>query len=288
MNLVFDIGGMSLKVVVFDQEEIIYRNNFQYEINTDAKEILNQIIDEIIFVKNKFEIKNICISCPGKIDSASGEISGLSAIKSLNEYNFKKIIESKFEIDTFIDNDANCATIAEIKKGNAVNKKSGFAMIIGSGIGGAVFINGEIYNGWNGCSGDFGYMVDHISEGEVINFSSTASMNALEKNYLKACNSKKTGRDIFNLYSEDKVAKECIDEMIVTLAKYIINISVVLNPEIVLIGGAVSQNAFFINELKAKVKTLITKIGLPISIEIKECKYFNDSNLIGANNLVKD
>ncbi|WP_422397542.1 ROK family protein [Spiroplasma endosymbiont of Labia minor] len=67
-------------------------------------------------------------------------------------------------MSTFIENDANCAAIAELISGNAKFCSNGFLFIMGTGIGGAVIINNKLYKGINFAPGDFGYSINNIEK----------------------------------------------------------------------------------------------------------------------------
>ncbi|WP_425443404.1 ROK family protein [Spiroplasma floricola] len=73
----------------------------------------------------------MCISNSGVINSGIGEITGLSAIIDLHKINFKTSLFKKYKIPVFIENDSNCAALAELKLGNAKYAKNSVVILIG-------------------------------------------------------------------------------------------------------------------------------------------------------------
>ncbi|WP_084676575.1 ROK family protein [Spiroplasma taiwanense] len=122
-----------------------------------------------------------------------------------------------------------------------------------------------------------------IDNEQYLNMSSFCGMNALENNYFQKINNKKTGKKIYDLYEIDNEAKKAIDEQIFNLAKLIINTSFVIDPQIFIIGGAVSKNSLFINLLNEKITKLYKMSAIEQKFNVVVCKFYNDSNIIGAS-----
>ncbi|AVP48984.1 ROK family protein [Williamsoniiplasma luminosum] len=287
MNLVLDIGGMSTKIAICDNNnKFIYRHNFSYpnliSIDVLVRELEQRIFD--IILTNK--IDNICISSPGNVNPVSGEIKGLSAIQGLETFNFKLTWEPKFKLPVFIDNDANCAAIAELEYGNAKNEKNVVVIVIGTGVGGSLIIDGKIHRGNHFFAGEYGYLLNtKYGNDRYLNVSQSIGIANLIQSFKKRTNKEVNGEQIYDLYNTDNDAKTVVEEMIHNTSKLIYNLSFIIDPDLILIGGAISKNILFINLVNKELKTLYKKIGLEPQFLIKSCKYYNDSNLIGANML---
>ncbi|WP_269077213.1 ROK family protein [Spiroplasma taiwanense] len=93
---------------------------------------------------------------PGIINPKTGEVSGISAILEREKINFKFLIASKFNIPVFVENDANCAGIAEMIYGHGKNYQNAAFLIVGTGIGGTIFLNNKIFRGQNFLAGELG------------------------------------------------------------------------------------------------------------------------------------
>ncbi|PTD31245.1 ROK family protein [Mycoplasma leachii] len=287
MVLVFDVGGMSTKIALIDSktDQFIIKDQIIYSNFINGQSLLFEIKKKINQFKNN-NLKAICISSCGIINSISGEISGSSAIKDYYLINYKKDLK-EFNIPVFIENDANCAAICESEMGVVKNNKNAVFLVIGTGIGGAIIINKMLYKGSNLFAGEFGCSLVKIQNNQHINVSESYSAKAIETNYFTLTNKKLTAKEIFNKYKEDNIAKKVINKTINGLCKLMINITAIIDPEVFVIGGAISQNQLFINLLNKKFKKYMIISNINLNIKIKPAMFFNDANIYGAYLLYK-
>lgn len=268
--LVFDIGGTSIKIGLLNEKGIILEKN---RVKTpdnylDFLKILNENIS-----KYEFEIKGICFSSPGTIDKKTGEITGISAIPYIHKNNFCKYLYKKYKIKVSIENDANCSSLGEIYFSNNKYKIAVF-LVIGTGIGGSIIINNQIFSGNKNEAGEFGYIL--LNKKKENNFSKNTLINISNK-LKKEINIDIDTYELLEKYF-NKISPfyELVKESFENLAIGIYNIKYMIDPEVIIIGGAISSNIKYIEEIKKYVQKL------NVSIEIKSCKYNNDSNLLGA------
>ncbi|QGS52276.1 ROK family protein [Spiroplasma tabanidicola] len=284
-NLCFDVGGMSTKVALFENCEIIKRDKIEYGKLINSMELLEKII---FYIENFIDLKslnNISIASPGVVDVNSGWITGLSAIADNDKINMKKELQKKFNKKVFIENDAKCAALAEINVGNGKKYQNLFLFVIGTGIGGAVIINKKIYKGSKLAAGEFGCVLEKLDKNEFHNGSHYGGMYNLEYKYKNISGKAKSGKEIYNLYAKDELCKNLINEQIFQIAKLIINTNFVLDADAVLVGGAISANDLFIDLLNKKLTELYFLSGMQKNIVLDRCKFTNDANIIGANQL---
>lgn len=199
------------------------------------------------------------------------------------------LISHSTGMEVYIENDANCAALAELWLGNAKAYHDVIFVVIGSGIGGAIVKDRKIHYGKHLHGGEFGYMLvkKEPNSNRYMNWSETSSTYALIENVAKR---KKvpieslTGEEIFKLANEKD--RDCIielEEWYHTLAIGLFNLQYIYDPEIILIGGGVSENESLITELNKRVHELVINNGyakvMPL---INKCYFHNDANLIGA------
>ncbi|AXK50815.1 ROK family protein [Spiroplasma alleghenense] len=287
MNYVFDIGGMSTKYEIYDKKTKVKEGNVVYKKFIDEKEI-QAIINQII-VENKtdFKVGAIAISSPGIINPETGEISGLAAIENYHLVNWKKEL-SKWTDKVYVENDANCAALAELFSGNAQKVNNAIFLIVGTGIGGSVIINKKLFRGSHLQAGEIGCNLEFIENKEFKNSSTQCSTNALINFYEKLTKNKITGEEILEKYHEDGNAKKAVDQMVFNLSKLIMNSSFLIDPQLVLIGGGISKNNLFIALLIKQIDELYKLTELKRQFEIKSCYYYNEANLIGALSLIEE
>lgn len=276
MYLVFDIGGSSTKYALIENEKIVKKESAKSLPTMD--EFIKFLEDTVQSFVAEYEIEAIGFSSPGTVDSKSSHVGGLTALGYLGEKNFAKHIEEKFKIPVAIENDANCAALGEIYYKN-IDKSLLAFVIIGSGIGGAVVKDREILRGLSLESGEFGYMLFN-DYGKVKNLSTLGTLPNVARAIKEKYNIDLDTYEIFENYL--KKQEPCyseVDKMFTYLAMGLYNIAYSINPEIIYIGGAISEDENFMNALKEKLKD---EMFAGVSLEIRPVSFFNDNNLYGA------
>ncbi len=162
-NIGVDLGGTSIKAGLIDASGKVADS---YEIPTGVEansakvvvENIKNVISRIAENNRKYDIKAIGIGVPG-IAMENGNITIFANIRVFDNYPIAKEMEKAFNIPVFVDNDANNAARGEFVFGVGKGKKNFILITLGTGIGGGIFINGDIYSGANGCAGEIGHMV---------------------------------------------------------------------------------------------------------------------------------
>ncbi|MHA4985913.1 ROK family protein [Cetobacterium somerae] len=286
--LSFDVGGTNIKYSLIDTNGNILKSG-KYTTITNREEFLNKIED--IIKENSEKIEGLAFSMPGVIDVDKGHMITGGALYELYDYNFKEELEKRIKIPVEIENDVNCVALAEKWLGNAKENKNFICLTIGTGVGGALFINDKIVRGAKYSAGEFGFMITERLKNTA---DSTLSMRGsvrggLIKSYAKKVNQnweELDGKKIFE-YAEngDKIAIETINEFYTNIAYSIFNLIVSLNPEKILVGGEISVRTDFIEKIKEKLEELKSEIVDLKNLEfpvIERCKFLNDSGKIGA------
>ena len=277
MYLVFDIGGSSNKYALIEKDKIVEKFSSKQEKNME--DLLKFFEDKINFFAKSHKIDGIGFSSPGTVDSSTGNIYGKSAVEFITEYNFAMEIKNKFNLPVAIENDANCAALAEIFYGK-VDKNYLAFLIIGSGIGGSITKNGKIMKGKSLEAGEFGYMLLKNEDGNFDNFSKLATLPNIRRKMIKKYGIDESTYLIFDKYMQKKEPYFTeVDQMFTYLAMGIYNIFYTVNPEKIYLGGAISSDERFVREIKNKLNTGVFK---SIDIDISPVSFFNDNNLYGA------
>ncbi|PKZ15691.1 ROK family protein [Anaerococcus octavius] len=277
MYLVFDIGGSSNKYALIEKDKIVEKFSSKQEKNME--DLLKFFEDKINFFAKSHKIDGIGFSSPGTVDSSTGNIYGKSAVEFITEYNFALEIKNKFNLQVAIENDANCAALAEIFYGK-VDKNYLAFLIIGSGIGGSITKNGKIIKGNSLEAGEFGYMLLKNEDGNFDNFSKLATLPNIRRKMIKKYGIDESTYLIFDKYMQKKEPYFTeVDQMFTYLAMGIYNIFYTVNPEKIYLGGAISSDERFVREIKNKLNTGIFR---SIDIDISPVSFFNDNNLYGA------
>lgn len=279
MNLVvFDIGGTSVKYGRYQDGSIEKKSSFATPKTwEEMKENLHQVVKDL----SDKDTKGVAMSSPGAVDTKEGVIKGFSAIPYLHRFKIIDELEALFNLPVTIENDANCAGLAETQFGVGKGSKNAIYFIIGSGIGGAICQDGKLYKGSSLYGGEFGYMM--MKDGKTL--SNLASPVQVAKNYAKEHGlSQFSGKDLFDLAdSGNEDAKAALSGMYDALATGIFNCLVSLNPDLVGIGGGISVREDLVPELDKRIKALIeTTNAHELDYQLKVCQFRNDANLFGA------
>lgn len=278
-----DIGGTAIKYgIITENAEILLKDKMDTEAYKGGTEILNKVIR--IVEKYFFEYKpiGICISTAGMVDTEKGEIfySG-PTIPRYAGIKFKEELEKKFSIPCEVENDVNCAGLAENISGVAIGSKITLCLTIGTGIGGCILIDKKIFHGFSNSACEIGYMHMFDSDFQTLGASSILTKKVAERKQ----ESEETWSG-YNIFEEakkgDNICILAIDEMVEILGRGIANICYVINPEVVVLGGGIMAQDTY---LRPKIEKAIKKYLLPIVFQktrLEFAKHQNDAGMLGA------
>jgi len=286
--LSIDIGGSAVKTAVMEENgHIVSKDSF----NTprDSYENLMQQLNNIIkWGKSQREIHGIALSLPLVMDSFTGEVLSQGPFSFISDKNIKKDLEVLSGLPATAENDGNCAALAEIWLGSAKDVQSMALVVSGTGIGGAVIQDRRIWHGKSNFSGEFGMTIlGWDMEGEPYTWSDVGSTFGLVRSYADMKNipvEEVNGRLVFDRMDEgEKEAGLCVDRFIRYFAQGIHNIQHVYDPELILIGGGVSEREDFISRINEVLFNLYREFKVIASKPlVKKCTFGADANLIGA------
>ncbi|WP_105901677.1 ROK family protein [Vibrio gangliei] len=286
--LSLDIGGSAVKYSVMNGEgHFFHKGSFPTPKDT-LENFLLQLDKVLVEVeKQKVILKGIAISSCGAVNVETSVIHGSSAIDYIHGPNWRELIQQRYNLPCEIENDAHCAALAEAWKGVAQHCSQFCMVVIGSGIGGANVYQKKIIHGQNLHGGEFGYMIACYQDESPVTFSDVASTRGL---IASVCRKKHlsegslTGIDIFTLAEEGDVdCQSAIDHWYQNLATGLFNLQYAFDPEIILIGGAVSVRSELISRIEDKIANILQKLPhSKVVPQIQACKLGNDANLTGA------
>lgn len=201
----------------------------------------------------------VALSMPGAINTETGVIGGGSAIPYIHGPNVKELLQEKTGLTVELENDANCAGLAEGWIGAAKDVSDYVCLVIGSGNGGALVLNKKIHHGKNLHGGEFGYMLmeNYLEQPPGENWSSVASTGGLVRHVAKRKGMDEAsldGKRVFEMADEgDYDVQDEIQKFIKRLAVGIFNIQYAIDPEKILIGGAISSREKLIDGLNEQL-----------------------------------
>ena len=281
--LAIDIGGTMIKYGLVSSDGKILSTN---KIKTEASKGLNNILNKIDNIFKGYKENNpvgIAVSGTGQINGMIGKvIGGNPIIPNWIGTNLVKILEEKYNLPAVLENDVNCVALGEKWVGAGKNLKNFICLTIGTGIGGGIILNNQLFRGENFVAGEFGHTL--IKKGEFEQFASTTALIRLVKEKTgKILN----GKEIFDLEKKEIVEyQEVISEWIENLTDGLSSIVYCFNPaNIILGGGVIEQGEPLINRIK---NSLFKKIGPQFKekLNITQAKLGNNAGMIGASYLL--
>ena len=286
--LAIDIGGTFIKyAVITESAEIISKG--KKPTDTENLDVFLDTLEEIYRENEESNPAGVAISMAGVLDVDSGYAYNGGGVRCIQNLEIVNILEERLKVPVTIENDAKAAALAEVWKGNLSNVRDGIVIVIGTAIGGAVIIDRKVLRGKNLMAGEFSY----ISIGEPGKpawtdiwgntggarglIQMTAAKKGLDPESLD-------GVAVFEMVNGgDAEARAALREYTDLLAQQIMNLQVVINPERFVVGGGISCQPVLFEELSKSVQVISDTFfgNVPVP-DIMPCRFFNDSNLIGA------
>ncbi|MBK0038425.1 MULTISPECIES: ROK family protein [Enterococcus] len=277
--LVFDMGGSAVKYGVWSQDSLVSKGKFTTP-NTweEMKAQLQQVRTSV-----NEEIEGVGISAPGAVNAQERRIDGISAIPYIHGFDIYSELEAAFGVPVTIENDANCAGMAEFYQGAGKEFQQAAFVVIGTGVGGTLFQNGELVRGAHLYGGEFGLMI--LDQGKTFSQLGTAVQMAWRYcDRIGVDRATITGEEVFQRAEDgDAIAIEEVNKFYRYLAQGLFSIQFAFDPEVIIIGGGVSAKKGLLQEVDQRLKKMLADQALNDFVPlIKLCDYRNDANLVGA------
>lgn len=275
--LTVDVGGTFIKYSVMDEDYTVHDEKCAAtKKNPDV--FLAQLKGIVRDVRE--DICGIAICMGGFINPATGENTDFSVGDNFKVYNIKEELERETGLTVLLENDSNCAALGEQVMG-AGDKCSDFCMItFGTGIGGAIVMDGKLYRGRNFKAGEVGFtkigLMGEQSGEQAVSAGATAGLVKMVTKLL--------GKEVDGTYVFEHLDKPEIwsiyRKWICRAAMVVGNMAVTLDMEKVLIGGGISENLIFMADLRETVYRMYPH--LEEYTEIVPCRQGNMAGRIGA------
>lgn len=251
-----DLGGTKIEGVVIESAEhpnVLARLRVPTEQSGGYDHIVGQIQKLIGMLESATGLKpeRIGIGTPGSIDPPTQLLKNCNTT-ALNGQPLNRDLEAALGIPVMMANDANCFAVAEARFGavrrKAPNAQVVFGVILGTGVGGGVVVNGKVINGLQGIGGEWGHNFLHESGGmcycgRIGCVETVISGPALERYYAKQAGAHiKLAEIVARDYAgEDPVAAQTLSRLLEYWGKAIAYVINILDPDAIVIGGGVGN-----------------------------------------------
>ncbi|SES84390.1 ROK family protein [Anaerobranca gottschalkii] len=304
-----DLGGTNIAAALVKKDgSIIKKISNPTEANKGKDVVITNLIatiEELLgYVDHNKKIKGIGIGIPGVCDIEKGLVKFAPNLFWEN-VEIVKILESKFNLPVFIDNDANAAALGEVWCGAGKGKRDIVCITLGTGVGCGIILNGEIFHGAGNGAGELGHITVK-EDGPKCNCGNNGCLEVLvaapaiakkgKDALLKGDTllrditdlEKLTAKDVFDAAKKgDKICLDIIKDVANNLGLAIANVINILNPQMIIIGGGVAAAGDILFKPLEEVVAKRALKDLYKDVEIVPAQLGNDAGIIGAAALVK-
>lgn len=238
-----DLGGTRIKAVAIDEKGNILHHHYQPTNDGDDLTWKNAVSDSVRELQKGLKISNPLtgISAPGLPDDNNSVISFMPGrLKGLENFNWSGFLK----VPVFVLNDAVSAMMAEARFGAAINKKNVVMLTLGTGVGGAILIEGKPYQGAFGKAGHIGHMViDSEGDADIIGMPGSLEDAIGNCSINKRTSGKydSTARLLEDLRQGDDFAAEIWLTSVRKLAVGLASLTNILSPEMIVLGGGITE-----------------------------------------------
>lgn len=303
-----DLGGTSIKYALVDKAgNSFFEGKLPSFASVSAAEVIGQLVKAATILKEEaarqnWEICGVGVGTPGIVDVTNSVVlGGAENIVGWENIDLATILEEKLNLPIVIGNDANLMGLGETKFGAGRGCTHVVFLTVGTGIGGAVIIDGRLFNGYANRGTELGH-VPLIATGErcacgavgcLEHYASTAALvrrfAALAQERGLTFDEEINGELIVRLYHEAfPLAIDCLNEHFYYLGRGIAGFINIFSPERIVIGGGVTESgAFYLEKIREVVKENVI-MDCALNTEIVAAELGNRAGLIGAASLFLD
>lgn len=278
-----DIGGTAMKYGIIDENgNILVRGKQDTEAYKGGVSIVQKAVEIVKQYRTEQLLSGICISTAGMVDVEKGEIFyAAPLIPNYAGTQWKKTMETIFNLPCEVENDVNCAGLAENISGAAKGSRNVLCLTIGTGIGGCILIDHKVFRGYSNSACEIGYMNMDGSD-----FQTLGAASILSKKVAKAKGGTTEEWNGYRIFEEakkgDGICIQAIDEMADVLGRGIANICYVINPQIVVLGGGIMAQEEY---LKPRIQRAVERYlidSIACKTKIRMAEHQNDAGMLGA------
>ncbi len=292
-----DLGGTSIKYGICSSDGEIIK---EFSRPTQAEKPVAIILDNLalsaqealkLAQSENLSIEKVGIGTPGSVDVERGFLHGNTPnFMYWRQVDIKKQLEAVLPLPVYVDNDANMMALGESEFGAGNEKSYIICITVGTGIGGGIIIDGELYRGHNYAGSELGHMSISYNGnkcrcGGMGCWETYASATAMINRYneLQSEQAIKNSFEIFQKYDiGDEIAHQIVNEEIQFLAVGLASLVNIFNPQTVIIGGGVSEAGKWFTERVAQKTASLAMENAMNGAEITLAKLGNKAGWMGA------
>ena len=301
-----DLGGTSIKYALVDKAgNSFFEGKLPSFASVSAAKVMEQLIKAATLLKDEaakqdWNVLGIGLGTPGIVDETNRIVlGGAENIIGWENIDVASLMEKQMSLPVVVGNDANLMGLGETKYGGGRGCTHVVFLTIGTGIGGAVIIDGKLFNGYANRGTELGHVPliangEHCACGAVGCLEYYASTSALTRRFSILAKEQNLSFDteingelIVRLYHEDfPLAVECMNEHFYYLGRGIAGFVNIFSPQRIVIGGGVAESgSFYLEKIRAVFKKHVIA-DCALNTKIVAAELGNKAGLIGAASLI--
>ncbi|MGI6109018.1 MAG: ROK family protein [Eubacteriaceae bacterium] len=283
--LAIDVGGTAIKYALMNSGREILESGSTPTPYKGVQKYLDTL--EGIYQNYAAQVQGIAMSVPGVIDMDHGICVTGGNLDYIENFPLAEKLAKRCGVPVTVMNDAKSAALAEVKSGALSDIRDGIVLVFGTGIGGALIKDGRLHLGSHLAAGEFSFIIvgDKLEPASAWAFQNGAVALAAAVAAAKGMKPEQvSGYEVFNwAEAGDSQTLAVLDRFTLEIARQIVNLQTIYDPERFAIGGGISRRPIFTEYIKKNLKMIYSlfPFGMP-EAEVTVCKYHNDANLIGA------
>ena len=275
-----DIGGTKISYCLINEKGEILSDIEKISTPKTKDEIEKELKNIISKYENEVEFS--AIATAGTVNNSNTKVIGSTANlpSGYKDIDFQGLSNKK----VFLENDANCAAIAEAKIGAAKDTKDSITLTLGTGVGGGIIIDGKLLKGKSGAAGEMHFPMSRTPKrsctcGFYDCYEAYASGNGLRRTGIEISkNPDITTYDIIaGVKNNDTTSKEILDLWLHDIALGIVGLVNIFDTEVVVLSGSMGEFAD-----TEKIEDFVNKNIVTTKVKIKHAKLSNHCGMIGA------
>lgn len=291
-TMVLDIGGTAIKSAIAQNGVLSSVRETPTRASLGGAYVMSQAKEIISSYKDTYAFERIGISTAGQVNPVKGSI--IYANHNIPGYTgtpVKEIMEDFFHVPVAVENDVNAAAIGEACYGAGKEEKDFVCLTYGTGVGGAVFINGSLYHGSSFSAGELGALIVHPEDrqpeidmysGCYEKYASTTALVAKAKEYDSSITN---GKILFSRIEEPQI-RAIIDQWIDEIVYGLVSITHLLNPSCIILGGGIMEQPYIPDQIEQKLMPSI--MASFRGLKIKTAQLGNQAGMLGAARLAEE
>ncbi|HTP67515.1 MAG TPA: fructokinase [Dongiaceae bacterium] len=292
LRIGIDLGGTKIEFVALERDGTELHKHRVATPRGDYEGTVRAIKEGVESIESKLgRSATVGVGIPGTVSGITHRVKNANSTW-MNGKPFDKDLSDALNREVRCANDANCLAVSEATDGAGAGKRLVFAVILGTGVGGGIAVEGRVHNGPNGVAGEWGHTVLPWMRAEEFPgpecycgfrgcIETWISGTGLEKDYERATKTKLLGKEIVaRSAAGDAEAMVCLERYEDRLTRSLAQLVNILDPDVIVLGGGVSQVPRLYQNVPTRLKEYV--FGREADTQVLVAKHGDASGVRGA------